>query len=87
MSRRYAVPTAQPTAAASTEPGNCESASWRGIRYDVDFDVSVILLDHNDTDVFALPVFPSALDAGPGFEDGFAVYGAILYRYVYGIAA
>ncbi len=29
-SLRYAVPTPQPTAAASSEPGNWDSASWSG---------------------------------------------------------
>ncbi|KAF2036699.1 hypothetical protein EK21DRAFT_95931 [Setomelanomma holmii] len=45
-SLRYAVPTAHPTAAASNDPGNWDSASCSGGRYESDFEVNVRLRDH-----------------------------------------
>lgn len=65
------MPTAHPTAAPRKLPGSCESASCRGGRYVVAFDVKVIDLAHI---LVAVCAAFGAEDVGGGEEE----YGAIL---------
>jgi hypothetical protein len=53
--------------------------------YDSHFEVRVMLYDHIDVGV--VWVFGCAEEEDDVVDEGLEAYGAILYRYVYGIAA